>query len=281
MGGGRGAWFRPVHLACGSLVLGALALAGPTWEREVTPFTQDAAPLVIAIDVSRSMNAIDVEPTRLERAKQKARDLLRGRGGARTALVAYAGTAHMVLPPTDDTDILETYLMALETDLMPVEGDDPAAALAVAERMLAREETPGSILFLTDGVPQEQIAAFSAHTSAGLDPLLVLGVGTSEGGPVKIGDGRFETGPGGARAIAKLDKAGLERLAREADAFVATITLDDRDVRQVQRRVEAHLVAAREEDETARWRDFGYDLVFPIAMLHALWFRRGWTVRWT
>jgi Ca-activated chloride channel family protein len=66
------------------------------------PFTEDKAPLVIALDLSQTMDAIDLDPTRLERAKLKIRDLLEERSGARTALSVYAGTTHMVLPFTTD-----------------------------------------------------------------------------------------------------------------------------------------------------------------------------------
>ena len=108
-GGGRFA-LRPVHGVAAFLLLCTLAVAGPTWQREPPPFVQDKAPLVVALDLSRTMDAIDVQPSRLERGKQKIRDLVGLREGARTALVAYAGSAHLVLPLTEDRRILETYL---------------------------------------------------------------------------------------------------------------------------------------------------------------------------
>jgi Ca-activated chloride channel family protein len=280
VGGDHGIRFQPIHLIVGLASLGSLAAAGPTWEREVTPFTEDKAPLVITLDLSRSMDAIDVEPTRLERAKQKIRDLLALRRGARTGLVAFAGSAHMVLPLTDDTSFFETYLMALETALMPVPGKDSSAALALAERMLERDEVPGSILFVTDGIGAEHLSALVMHAEASNDELLVLGVGTSEGGPVRAGESGFVTDAKGQRMIARLDRQGLEAVARETGAFVATVTLDDADVNRIERRIQSHLEAVREADPSARWRDFGYYLVFPAALLGLLWFRRGWTVEW-
>ncbi len=90
----------------------------------------------------------------------------------------------------------------------------------------------------------------------------------------------FATDSGGGRLVAQLDKEGLEAMASEAGAFVATVTLDDRDVERIERHVQSHLEAVREEDESARWRDFGYYLVFPVALLGLLWFRKGWTVQW-
>ena len=106
---------RPVHLTAALMALGSIAAAGPTFERERPPFLQDKAPLAIAIDLSRTMDAIDVSPTRLERAKLKVRDLLALRPGARTAIFAYAGSAHLVLPLTDDSNLIETYVDSLAT----------------------------------------------------------------------------------------------------------------------------------------------------------------------
>jgi Ca-activated chloride channel family protein len=272
--------FRPIHLVVAMLVLGSLAIAGPTWEREASPFTEDTAPLVIALDVSRSMNAVDVQPTRLERAKQKVRDLLALRSGARTALIAYAGTAHAVLPLCDDPTVFETYLAALETELMPVKGKKPVAALTLAEDLLADEPTAGSILFLTDGIAEEHAPVFADHARGSEDEVLVLALGTREGGPVRAGESGFETDSAGRRLVASLDVAGLEALTA-AGAFVAGSTVDDADVGRLQRRIQSHLRQVQQQDQTARWKDRGYWLVAPVAFLCLLWFRRGWTVRWS
>lgn len=270
---------RPAGLAFAALVLGCLGAAGPTWQREPSPFTEDKAPLVVALDLSESMLAIDVPPTRLERAREKIRDLLARREGARTGLVAYAGTAHLVMPPTDDAAALETYLAALDPDVMPKPGKAAAAALARAQELLARDETPGSILFLTDGIPAAEQGAFHAAAAGRHDSLLVLGMGTSEGGPIRRGQG-FATDAAGRRVVARLDRDGLEALARDAGVFVATATQDARDVDRLQARIQSHLHAVVAADPKARWKDAGYWLTIPVALLGALWFRRGWTVRW-
>jgi len=276
---GGGFFVRPLHLITALTTLGAVGLAGPTWERERSPFAEDRAPLVVALDVSVTMNAIDVQPTRLERAKQKIRDLLSGREGGRTALIAYAGSAHTVLPLSDDASIFETFLSALSTSVMPIEGQDPSRALALAEELLSGEETPGSILFFTDRMPTDSVAAFVDHRDRSLDSVMVLAVGTSEGGPIRKGDSDFETDGSGRRLVPKLDTESLNRFSSETGAFVASVTVGDEDVERVGRRIQTDLQAAREEDETARWRDVGYYVSFPVALLGVLWFRKGWTVR--
>ena len=272
--------FRPIHLISVVAALGSIGLAGPTWEREISPFSEDAAPLVVAMDLSPSMDAVDVQPSRLERAKQKVRDLLQTRPGARTALIVYSGTAHTVLPLSDDPSIFESFLAALSTNIMPQPGKDAAAALALAESILETDSVAGTILFLTDGIGEDQTAAFETHDTSSQDQVIVLAIGTEDGGPVRRPDGSFATDASGRRVLATLDRAGLETLRDRAGVFVTSITVDDRDVRQVQRRVQSHLRQVQQEDETARWRDMGYYALFPITLLGLFWFRRGWTVRW-
>ncbi len=280
VGAGGGWGFRPVDLVALVLALGSLAVAGPAWQREPTPFTEDRAPLVVALDLSASMNAVDVAPTRLDRAKQKVRDLLARRKGARSSLVAYAGTAHVVLPLTDDPSVLEAYLADLATDLMPVAGKDPSAALAVAERVLDREDTPGTILFLTDGISRAHTARFAAHARDTRDDVMVLAVGTPKGGPVRESGDRFATDAAGRRIVATLDREGLDALATDAGAWVGGATVDDADIDAIGRRMQRHLASAQSDDPEARWQDAGYWLVFPVALLALLWFRRGWRVHW-
>ena len=205
VGAARRLQFRPIHLICLILLIGGVALSGPTWEREVPPFTKDKAPMVIVLDLSRSMDAIDIQPTRLERTKQKIRDLLNQRAGARNALFVYAGTSHMVLPFTEDPAIVELFLSSLSTSLMPKDGNDASAALRAAQVLLAGDEVPGTILFVTDGIERRDFPAFRAHRDTSRDQIVVLGVGTARGGPVSIGNDRFLTDGNGRRVIEKLD----------------------------------------------------------------------------
>lgn len=271
--------FRPAHAAALMVALGSIAVAGPTWEREQTPFTEDLSPLVIAMDLSPSMDAIDVAPTRLERSKQKVLDLLDLRMNARTGLLVYSGSAHVVLPFTDDPSVLATYVADLRTDIMPAPGDDASAALTVAEGMLTRDTVPGTILFVTDGIGAEHAARFLSHQASSRDQILVLAVGTRDGGPIGTGENRFLTDGTGARVIARLDVEGLSAL-RDGGIDVASASVDDEDVRRIQRRTQSHLAATRARDGGTRWKDEGWWMALPIALLALVMLRRGWTVQW-
>jgi Ca-activated chloride channel family protein len=271
---------RPVHLTSTVLVLGSIAASGPTWEREQPPFVEDRAPLVIAIDLSETMDAVDVTPTRLERAKMKVRDILALRSGARTAIVAYAGSAHTVMPLTDDATLIGTYVDALETNIMPVRGRDTVRAIDAVEKALANEGTPGTVLFLTGGVEDAAFDRFAALRKDGNHQPIVLGIGTAEGGPVRIGEQTYLTDASGVRVFAKLDIDALHRLRDRAGVPVATVTADRSDVEWVERRVQSHL-EARQAEANTRWKDEGWWLTIPLALLGALWFRKGWTIRWS
>ncbi len=275
----RGWRLQPLHLTVAMLVLGAVALAGPAWRRELPPFLEDKAPLAVAIDLGRTMDAIDVSPTRLERAKLKLKALLERREGARTALYAYAGSTHLVLPLTEDAKLLETFVDALQTRIMPIQGKDTALALKTIAATLDKEDVPGTILFMTDGVEPAAIAAFKAQVDGDGALPVVLGIGTAQGGPVRDEHG-FVEDAGGQRLFARLDVAALDRLKRETDVPLATVTPDsDDDIRWVQRHVQSHL-AQKQAETHARWKDEGWWLCIPIALLSALWFRKGWTIRW-
>jgi len=240
VGGKGGAGPRPAHLLGVALALAVVAAAGPSWRSEPSPFTQDEATLVAVVDLSKTMEAKDVRPSRYERAIQKVRDLLDTRTGARTGLVAYAGTAHLVLPPTRDAELLTSFLEALSPKIMPKPGKNAAAALATAEELLAKEGTPGTILFLTDGaVPKRD----------GKNQVAVLAMGRN----------------------LEIDAPG---------AYVTPVTVDDADVRRIARRVKTHFTEAKTEDPAARPEDGGVWLMAPLLLLVLLWFRPGWVVTW-
>jgi Ca-activated chloride channel family protein len=273
---------RPIHMTCLLIALGAVALAGPTWKREQPPFTEDKAPLVIALDLSRTMDAIDLDPTRVERAKLKLRDLLKIRNGARTALFVYAGTTHMVLPFTTDNSLFDLYLDPLSTSLMPSEGKDSAKAIHALQDFLKDETVPGTILLVTDGIEPRSLPALRQFKSQNenKDDILVMGVGTSQGGPIRTSGNHFLNDSSGRRAYAKLDVNALRSLG-SMGISATTLTLGDDDIHWVQRRVQHHLEAVQQRDSKTRWINEGYWLTVPIAAIAVFWFRKGWTVRWT
>lgn len=264
---------RPYRLLLLALVLAILALAGPTWQREPSPFAEDEAPLVIALDLSPSMTVTDIQPSRLERGKQKIRDLLAQRRTGPTALVAYSGSAHLVMPLTTDARIITTYLADLSPAVMPRVGDAAALALQVAEAALAKAPAPGSILFVTDGIGSDQTADFVNHRGQSQNDVVVLAVGTLAGGDIP------EARATSAKTYSRLDRQGLDALAHQARAYVTDVTPDATDIRRLTQHIQQHL-ARVQASESDRWRNEGPWLLYPLAVLMLFWFRRGWTIQW-
>lgn len=271
---------RPIHLVCAVIIIGSIACAGPTWELESPPFAEDRAPLVVAMDLSAAMNAMDVSPTRLERAKQKVRDLMALRVGGRTGLIVYTSSAHMVLPPTDDAALMEMFLSVLSTDLLPAgKGLNAGAALTLADKLLNAESDPGTIVFFTSGFDDAQIPAFVAHRQHSRQQVLMLAVGTTEGGPLRGPNGQIQTGADGSPIDAKLDDEALQRLATQAHIPLASITSGNDDMQWVQREAVHHLQIVK-DNSSVHWKEYGYFLCYPLVLIALFWFRRGWMVRW-
>ena len=275
----RGWRLEPRMTMASALVLAGIGLAGPTWQREPPPFVEDRAPLIIALDLSPSMNSVDIQPTRLIRAKQKIRDLLALRRGARTALIVYRGSAHMVLPLTDDGKILASYVDLLETNLLPRDGKRTEEALRLADTLLAKDPVPGSVVLLTDSIESSAVARVQAEddsratSGATADDQLVSPRRLVWG----IGAGDAITPNGKASAF---KRESLIDFAISINAGFVALTLDNDDVVSVQRQIDSHLEQARASTSATRWRDTGYWLLWPIVVLAGLSFRRGWTVRW-
>jgi Ca-activated chloride channel family protein len=249
----RRARFGPLELIAVGWLVAVLALAGPTWRRAPSPFADNTAALAIVVKVSPSMITEDVQPTRLARATQKIHDLLAQRAGTKTSLIAYAGTAHVVMPATTDGGIIDTFARALDPKIMPAEGDAAAAALRLADESL-RAAGSGSILWITDSIAPEQADALAAWRKNSRTPVRLL--------PPLF--------PG-----AELD--ALEQAARVTDVSVVALAADDSDVRTLAH--DAKFSTAALGGTGDRWEDRGYWLTPLLVLLLLPFFRRGWMVR--
>lgn len=244
-------WFSPLLLIGIGWLVSVISIAGPTWKREPAPFADDTAALAIVVKVTPSMTTEDVEPSRLERSTQKIHDLLKQRPGARTALIAYAGTAHRVMPVTTDGGIIDTFAQALDPKIMPEDGDAAAEAFRLAEKALGGA---GSILWIADSIAAEQKAALAAwrkdsRVSVRLLPPLLPG--------------------------AELD--ALKQNARVVDASIVPLSADDSDVLTLARA--AKFSTAMTTEQSDRWQESGYWLTPLIALLLSPFFRKGWMTR--
>lgn len=271
---------RPVHLLALLLGLGALAAAGPTWTEDRPGFLDNRAPLILAFDLSPSMDADDVPPSRLTAAKHKMHDLLKRRAGARTALIAYAGSAHLVLPATQDPGLLDSFMQALDTSLMTRAGRDVPGVIDQAKTLLAAEKVPGTLVLITDGADASQFDAISGRLKDSDLQVLVLAVGSQDRGLLHDHQGRPRLGSDGRPLLANFDAEGLKGLARAADAPLGSLTLDDDDLDWIELHALRHFQAVQDEGKQVHWKDAGYWLCWPLALIALFCVRRGWQVHW-
>jgi Ca-activated chloride channel family protein len=225
------------------------------------------------------MRTNDLQPTRLDRARFKILDLVALRSGSRTGLIAYAGSAHVAMPPTKDVEVIKPFLESFDPAIMPSPGANASAVLPLAQALLGEGAAIGTLLFVNDGFERADINALAdfSHTP-GNPSLVALVVGSEAGGVALMPDGSPAVGPGGGRLDTTVDASVLRRLAAQADMSVVRATHGDNDIRQLLRQIESNL--RQTDDPDARWRDEAWWLLWPAALLSLLSFRRGWTMQW-
>ncbi len=260
-----------------ALLLAVTALAGPAFKRLPQPVFRDESALVVMLDLSRSMDAADLRPSRLERARYKLEDLLEARRTGLTALIVYAGDAFVVTPLTDDVRTIRSLLAALSTDLMPVPGSRPERAVAEAVKLLRQAGLPrGDLLLVTDGIDQTALERIPEETG-GCCTLSVLGVGTPAGAPIPLPRGGFIRDTEGRVVSAALEEERLKELARRMDGLYRRMEPGERDLHALLRWSTAAAVTGRERRDLRAdlWREEGPWLLLGLLPLAALAFRRG------
>ena len=270
----------PLILLFAAWALSILALAGPVWEQLPQPVQKKEDALVIVFDLSLSMFAPDHAPNRLDLAKRKMRDILALREEGQTALVVYAGDAHTVTPLTDDVVTIEALVPSLSPNIMPLFGSKPVEAIELAIGLLdGTDANRGKVLLMTDGISGFDEELLITELFAENDyELLIMGIGTEEGAPIRTNDGNFLTDEAGALIIPTLNKNVLQSLANRVSGRYHDIQLADSDL--------AFLLSDFElldenqmsdvEEEFDVWYEFGPWLLLLVLPIAAMSFRRGW-----
>jgi len=273
-GGNRGGL---ALLGLGGLLI-LLALAGPSWQRLPQPVFQGTSALVIALDLSRSMDAADLKPSRLTRARYKLLDILKQRREGQTALIVYAGQPFVVSPLTTDTATIANQVQSLSTDMMPSQGSRSDLAAAKARELLQQAGVGrGDLLFITDG-PGTVAPAMVQQAAGGGLRIGVLGVGTPEGAPIPREGGGFLKNAQGEVVLARLQGDALAELARLGGGDYVELQAGDEDIRRLlaplanSDAVQAKLTA---EIAAELWEDAGPWLLLPLLPLGLMAFRRG------
>jgi Ca-activated chloride channel family protein len=275
---GRGADYRWWLLAIGG-VLAALALAGPSWQRIEQPVFRAEQALVVALDLSRSMDAQDISPSRLARARLKILDILARRKSGQTALVVYSSNAFTVTPLTTDTDTVAALVNSLSTDIMPSRGSNPVVAIEKGRQLLDQAGVGyGEVLLITDGGSSAATEKVARELKSAGYTLSVLAVGTREGAPIPRASGGFVTDNRGRIAVPRLEETALRALAAAGGGRFAVLSADNRDLDILLSGEVITPSASAESLATDQWREEGPWLLLLLLPIAALAFRRGWVL---
>jgi len=257
-------------------ILATLAVAGPSWTRIEQPVFRTDQAVVIALDLSRSMDAQDVSPSRLTRARLKILDILAERQSGQTALVVFSSNAFTVTPLTTDTDTVASLVNSLSTDIMPSRGSYPVAAINKGRQLLEQAGASfGEVLLISDGSTSPQAEAAAKDLADAGYTLSVLGVGTKDGAPIPRAGGGFVTDRSGNIAVPRLDSDGLRRLAAAGRGRYITMTSDSSDIEALLSGPVTGGAGVGESLQTDQWREEGPWLLLLLLPIAALAFRRG------
>jgi Ca-activated chloride channel family protein len=252
-------WFRNACVL-GALGLLAVALAGPRLGYDTLEVPHKGRDVIIAMDVSRSMLATDVAPTRLQRAKLLAEDLVSELGGDRLGLVAFAGSAFLQAPLTLDHGAVLAAVDELDTDLIPKGGSNIAAAIRTCEEAFGKAEGfSRAIVIVSDGEELDADGLEAARQAAANNVrIFTVGVGSEEGSEIPLGPGEFVRDASGKVVQSRLDASRMTEIAEITGGFY--VPLDEDAARRLvadgigqMKEVEMSASASRRPIERYQW----------------------------
>ncbi len=271
-----------IDLLIAAMVFAVIALAGPSLKKDTRPVFRKADARIILFDISRSMNAADIAPTRLVRARSAVARILEESQGHRTGLIAYAGDAWLMAPLTRDGRTLKTMLNVLETNVAPVQGSRPDRALLLAEKIITRSSAKNvEIIVLTDGFKGSRPAELATSLRARGHRISVLAAGTTQGATIPASGGKVVRDFNKEVVVARTDMTLLGELAAAGGGTLRSL---EEPIDSLTSWLESMKLAvqadddinAAERDEVITWRDDGPWLILPLLLLASLAFRRGW-----
>jgi len=259
------------------LALVSIALAGPSWRRQAAPLVQDLSARIVVLDLSPSMDAVDVVPSRLERARAAAAAILRDAGESQLGLVVFGADAFTVAPLMNDAGALVHLLASLKTSTVPRAGSRPDLGLEMARTLLQRTQAAaGDVVLIGDSAGDLRTLEAAYRLKQSGFPLSVLAVGTPQGGPVRTESGAFAKSKSGEVIVARPELEGLERVARAGGGRFHLLAPTG-EAPYVERGPQAWaqaLVAPKHESDVRQ--DDGALFVLLALPFAALLFRRGW-----
>ncbi|MCX6129402.1 MAG: VWA domain-containing protein [Proteobacteria bacterium] len=262
-----------------------IGLARPRFNYEWRDVTRRGADVMIILDVSRSMNAADISPSRLVRAKREITDLLQVVRGDRVGLILFAGVSFIQCPLTQDIKALELFLEQVDSDSIPSQGTSVAQAIRLGSKALQAGAESGSagkaMILISDGEDQDTDPLLAASEAAKLGQTIhTIAVG-GQGAPIPVAEGGFLQDAKGGLVISKPDEASLQAIAKATDgAYIHADTGDFGLDRLYRERIRPGLEEREHTQKEKVWNEVHSlasavaALCFTAESLLSLWRRR-------
>ncbi|WP_281231564.1 VWA domain-containing protein [Flavobacterium gelatinilyticum] len=215
--------FKPVLKL--SILLLALAfiiigLVNPKIGTKMETVKREGIDIVFAVDVSKSMLAEDVAPSRLEKSKQLVSQIINSLGSDRIGIVAYAGSAFPVLPITSDYSVAKMFLQGMSPDMVSSQGTSLDEAIRLSAKYFdEKSKTSKLLILISDGEDHSEGASVAAEEANKIGmKIITIGVGTEKGGTIPLKENgivrNFQKDQNGQTVITKLNQEGLRTIAK-------------------------------------------------------------------
>ncbi len=217
-----------------------LAMANPQVGTRLEEIKREGIDLFVALDVSLSMKAEDIKPSRLDKAKRDVSSLLKRLGGDRVGLIVFAGDAFVQFPLTADYSAADLFISSVDVDAVPVPGTMIGSAIEVALKSFSKDlPTQKAIIVVSDGENTEGdvAGALEEAKKAGVR-VFTIGMGSLEGGPIPIYNEAgvrtdYKRDRAGNIVVTKLDEAILQQIAASTDGSYRRATSGGNEIDEV------------------------------------------------
>jgi Ca-activated chloride channel family protein len=270
----------PIACLAALWLIAVIAVAGPAFKKIPVPVYQKEDAIIVLLDLSPSMLAGDTAPSRVVQARREVLDLLAIRKEGLTALIAYSGAAFIVSPLTSDTETIALLAPNLAPTTMPVIGNNPIAAIKLANELRAGAGVnKAKLLWITDELPESDFDEIKNLLIDSNFDLAILGIGSKDGAPIPLSSGGFLKDANNAMVIPKLNETTLKRLANNTNGIYRRSVVSDSDIIDLvkyQPSLELDDTSEVLSQEFDAWQDEAPWLALLLLPFVAIGFRKGW-----
>lgn len=247
------------------------ALARPRWGREVQIIKKEGIDIVVCIDVSKSMDATDIQPSRMDRAKDQISLFIDQLKGDRIAIVAFAGDSFVQCPLTDDYGAAKLFLNLLDSNTILSYGTDIGGAMTKAISLFDEQEKHKVIIIVSDGEETKETALKAAEEAARQNAVIyTLGIGSPDGSTIPVRDKSgnivYAKDEKGNIILSKLDVNILTRIAKIGNGRFYPITPQQSEIFEIMKNIDSIEKKKFDSREYVRQKE-RYDYFAAIALV--------------